>query len=738
MNDKLILDIVQECISKSVSTENIAELFTFILNKMHNVLNYDYAFIAEVRDNEENGENRVNDKFYRYHAFYGFDKLDNSSPIKKYYLSMIGKGGYFDFTNMNSLHGKLLKDDVNVVNVRNVIKKRDKPFPKGHPPISSFKSYKLEHNNHMLGIIGCGKTGGSKFDDDFGAVMKRFVPILASIFVNIKQKLSINKHKDAFLANMSHEIRTPLHGIVSLTKLLVGTELNKDQKEFIDIISQCSVQLLDIVNDILDYSKINTGKMKFINEPVELKQCIENARDLVLIKQNEKNLPIIINIDENIPKTVVLDKTRICQVLVNILGNAYKFTSEGRIELNAHLMETDVKFNNCEIYFTISDTGIGIPKSNLETVFDSFHQLSNNIFVNNVGVGLGLPISKYIVDKMNGKIWIDSTVGKGSVVHFTVKCGLYHNTFNLKKLGEFYSGKNFIIIDHDNSDKTIIFNTLLKLNAKPILCLNIKDAIMYINSGVYVVEYIIVNIDNVSDEEIQEINGIKNSITKIVAVSNAGKEKLEVVKHHYDVIKPVTMEKILTICNTISKIERKSSSELRKLGGISEVSSDMSATDNKFYKAFQKSANIGSNRSEIVGLGLSDKQSKIKILVAEDNENNKIVITKLLQSLGYYNIHYAANGIEMVQGVSENIYDIVFVDLKMPIMDGITATKNVFKTVEEGKVPMMVALTASVSEDTRKECFDVGMKGFLTKPVEIEDLDTVMTIACKRKFSSIY
>lgn len=712
MNNKLILKIIEECITKSVNTDNINELFTFVLNKIHDALNYDYAFIAELKNVDQNN-------FYRYHAFYGFDKLDEKSPIKKYYLSQLNKVQYFDFTNMNVVHGNLVKDDINKVNIPNMVSKRGKPFPTGHPVITCFKSYKLKHNDHIVGIIGCGRVEGKSFNSDFDAVAKQFLPFLTSIFVNIQQKLSINKHKDTFLANMSHEIRTPLHGIVSLTKLLIDTDLNDDQKEFMGIISQCSVQLLDIVNDILDYSKINTGKMKFTNAPVELLQCVENARDLVLIKQNNKNIPIIINIDENIPEIVVMDKTRICQVFVNILGNAYKFTSDGKIELKAQLMGTDVKHNTCEIYFTISDTGIGIPKDNLETIFDNFHQLSNNIFVNNVGVGLGLPISKYIVDKMNGKIWIDSTVGKGSVVHFTIKCGLYHNTVNVEKLAEYYKGKNFIIIDHDANDKTIIFNTLLKLNAKPILCLEVGDAIMYINSGVFVVEYIIVNIDNVSDEEIERINSIKNSITKIVAVSNEKKEKLEIVRHHYDIIKPVTMNKVMDICDTIYQIE------VKKNGGVCGI--------NKFYNTLGKD-----NRISGAGSGSTKVGYTVRILVAEDNENNKIVITKLLQSLGYYDIKYASNGVEMLQSISENTYDIVFVDLKMPIMDGITATKNLLKTLKPEKVPMLVALTASISEETRRECFDVGMKGFLTKPIEIEDLETVMVIAAKRRTSLIY
>lgn len=757
-----IFKIIEECISLSVTTMNISQLFNKVLKKISTVLDFDYAFVGELKHDLSRKQ------FYRYHSFYGFDKLPNNSPIKKYYLKEIEKtGGYFDFKNMLSIHGKLVEggeggESVDKVHIDDILKICKTPFPTGHPAIKSFISFKLKHpDGSVVGVIAFGCVKGGFFNERFEKKVNMILPFLASIFVNIRQKESINKHKDAFLANMSHEVRTPLHGIVSLTKLLVKTKLDEEQQEYVNIISQCSVQLLDIVNDILDYASINTGKMKFINAPVELRQCVENARDLVLIKQistgGENGVPINVTLAENLPEVIITDKTRICQVLVNIIGNAYKFTASGEINVKGQLMANNDVNNECEIYFTVADTGIGIPEDKIDSVFDSFQQLSNNVFENNTGVGLGLPISKYIVNKMGGKIWIDSKVGNGSIVHFTIKCGVYINKIDINKLKKYYSGRNFIIIDNDTNDKTVTFNTLLKLGAKPILCLNVKEAIMYINSNVFVVEYMIINIDTLTDSEIECINSLKNDITKVVLLSNTVKNKLDSVKHHYTVRKPITTDKLYKTCNLIYEREKRDYNDKRQLflkkdslgqssDSIDSPDSSNSIEDKKIIKIIKRKGEKDRRRdnklSLLDGSNLTTVHSKIgqsiNILVTEDIENNKIVITKLLQKLGYYNIKYAGNGVEMIKAIHNEQFHIVFVDLKMPIMDGVTATKKVKADMKDSDLPMLVALTASITDETRKMCFNVGMKGFLTKPVEIDDLETIMSIAVKKAASVIY
>ena len=749
MNHSKILLNLQKCLNKSILTDNKAELFKYILSSISDCTKYDYGFFAELKYNNVNLNGYANEQtnevnkncFYRYRAFYGFDKLDDNCTIKKYYLDQVNKHGFFDFVNMNTLQGKL--SDVSSgssgsdkINVEHVVEKRGKPLPSGHPSIDHFKSFKLAHKERCIGILGFGNEKNANFDDNFDEIIEMFIPFITTILVNTQQKHNINQHKDAFLANMSHEIRTPLHGIISLSKLLIKSKLDKEQEEYVQIVSQCSVQLLDIVNDILDYSKINTGKMKFVNSPVNLKQCIENARDLVLIKQNDKNLPIIINLASNIPETVVTDKTRLCQILVNIIGNAYKFTSDGQIEIKVQLMSTDINHQEHELYFTVTDSGIGIPENKIDNIFDSFQQLSNNVFENNTGVGLGLPISKYIINKMKGKIWIDSKVGNGSIVHFIVKCSCYYNKIDVVKLTKFFKGTHFIVIDNDTTDKSIILNALLKLEAKPILCLSVTDAIMYINSGVFFIEYIIVNIDILSHKEIENINSIKNNITKIVILSDGEniQPKLDSIKHHFDIIKPITTDKLFNICDEIQRNHNLAINSkqfnLVNVNTNNADNADITVTTNKYIRTDSDTENITTVHTKI--------GQSVKILITEDIDNNKVVITKLLQKLGYYNIDYASNGLEMYQMIKENKYDICFVDLKMPIMDGITATKKVFSDLETEQIPMLVAITASITEETRKMCFNVGMSGFLTKPVDIPDLETIISLAIKKKGNTIY
>ena len=733
MNDTEILNIVQKCIEKSVSTKNLSEICTFILKELSTILIFDYAFVAEIRYKtlEENSRS----KFYRYHAYYG---VKQHSELHKFYKSHINDSGSFDFKNMNTFHGKLADKPDDECLFNNITDICQTPLPEGHPDIKSFRCYKLTHQNKVLGIIAFGRNEVSEFSTDFNNTINKILPFITSIFANVQKRTIIEKHKDIFLANMSHEVRTPLHGIVSLTKLLTKTDLNSEQVEYVNIISQCSVQLFDIISDILDYAKINSGKMKFNKSYFNLKQCLENARDLVMIKESNSShlVPINITLASNLPQMIITDQTRLCQVIVNIAGNAQKFTQEGEINIKAQLMSTNSTTDECEIYFSISDTGIGIPKDKIETIFDSFQQLSNNIFENNTGVGLGLPICKFIVEKFGGKIWIDSKVGAGTIVHFTMKCSPYTAKIDETKLTEYFKNRTFLLVENNTEDKTLIFNTLLKFKAKPILCLELKDVIMYIKSKIFTIEYLIININNLTIEEIRIINELQENLTKIVLLSDTKTEILKNIKHHYDIMKPVTVDKILntldTICRT-SKHIHKSTPIFKKKNSLDSVDSvdavDINLGKIAFSQGMEKDINAGSSSITHVHRTIGDK---INVLIAEDNETNRLVITKLLHKLGYFNIEYAINGYEMVKAVLKKKYDIVFVDLKMPIMDGITATKEIKKQVHEDNLPLLAALTASVTEETRKMCFKIGMKAFLPKPIEIDDLETIMSIVVKK------
>ena len=689
-----LVDIIHSSLMYTLKRRPIKETMCYILSKIISASDDDYGFIGEVmcRNNSE-------DKFIRYHAVHGFDDTC---------LQLLETFGHLDFDHLNCLHDRCIKTK-RAFYLNNI---KRKVFPQGHKQIAKFIAIPLIKDDEVFGLLGLGKGPGKDlvdYNEDSIKILKPVSMVIGSTLLHIKDLVNLSYQKDMFLANVSHEIRTPLNGIVCLTKLLTKTKCTTDQENYIKIIRQCSVQLLEIVNDILDYSKIGNDKISLHHKPVSLKKVVESALDVVRFKAMEKELYLNYILEEKLPNKIIADNTRLCQVLVNLLSNSIKFTKKGHVILRVSL--ESVVGSQYTLHFIVEDTGIGIPKNKIDSIFDTFQQIPNNYIAGSAGVGLGLPISKHLVSLFNGKMWAESESSVGTKMHFNIRVKKFAEAIDIKKLTQFYTGKNVLIIDNDPETRKILFSTLVELGIRPVISNTMNDANMYLVSDIFTFEFIIVNIAYVDTDDIDRLNRIKDNSVKIILVDQENDIKIQSVDYDYTVYKPINRNKLESVFNLIF-VERKTNSPDR--------------ASHKFIT--DRTIEIKNKPKTTIEISESTKRNNLRILVAEDIKTNQQVILTMLKSLGYENVTIVGNGLELIDELQTTTkeYSIVFVDLKMPEMDGITASKKIITNIPQHKYGQLIALTASVSNKLRDKCYEVGMTSYITKPIDIEKLEGIL------------
>jgi CheY-like chemotaxis protein len=330
------------------------------------------------------------------------------------------------------------------------------------------------------------------------------------------------------------------------------------------------------------------------------------------------------------------------------------------------------------------------------------------------GVGLGLPITKHIVELFQGQIAIESELNVGTNVIFTMKFALFNNTIDKLKLIDFYTNKNVLIINNDLVEKRFIFNLLTDIGLKPIITSNISEASLYLLNNNYKFEFIIINMDTIIEDDIVKLNRIKNQMVRII-VLDIDKHETNNVNYDYKLIRPIDETKISYILNVIyisNQYQTKSNQNEIILNGeikkITDINVKLTAFNNKHHQ-----------------------NNKVKILIAEDNKQNQRVIVNILNYLGYNQIDICEDGVELLNKLINNTYDIAFVDLKMPMMDGIASIKKFKEMCSKNTV--LIALTASLSEDVKKKCYEVGMNGFVAKPIDSQCIETIMQLVLNKK-----
>lgn len=520
--------------------------------------------------------------------------------------------------------------------------------------------------------------------------------------------------KSQFLAMVGHELRTPLNAVTGMTGLLLDTKLTNQQREFINIIRNSGETLLTMINNILDFAKIEANKLELEETPFELGQSIEEALHLFVPQASERKLELAYLIEPHTPNAIIGDVTRLKQILVNLLSNAVKFTESGEVVVYVNATpvtqhpvtpQKDKSSPLYEIRFAVKDSGIGIPREKMDRLFKSFSQVDASTSRKYGGTGLGLAISKRLTEMMGGKMWFHSVEGKGSTFYFTViaQAAPSSSLANSPSAEEMLGGKRMLIVDDIITNQKILTH---QANSWGMLTCSVQSApkaLEWLKQGwafdVVILDMNMPKIDGLTlAQEIRNLPHCKR--LPLVLLSSLGKpemtEKVEKIEFAAILTKPIQQAQLYDVLVRVLR-----------------------------------------EKPIIVNHGLTDSEHPrladtlpLRILVAEDINVNQEVIRLQLEKLGYLP-DIVSNGVEVLEALRRHPYDVILMDVRMPEMDGMSATHQIRKEWMPNVRPRIIAMTADAMQGDREKCLESGMDDYISKPIRLEELHRAIS-KCSR------